>query len=174
MEIKLNLSNTEHKELIAYCNLNDFLVSDIVKKSYTTGFNIERYGLLNLDDKNVREVVKEVVVEKRVEIPVEVIKEVVKIEYVEIEKPVEVIREIQVDKIVEVQKEVFVDKQIDESLKSKLEALQLTVQKLKQDNIEKDKKISEYENIVQEIQKSQGDRKAMFLKGSNLEDNLYR
>jgi hypothetical protein len=31
MEIKLNLSNTEHKELVSYCNLNDLLVSDVVK-----------------------------------------------------------------------------------------------------------------------------------------------
>jgi len=47
MELKLNLSNTEHKELISYCNLNDILVSEVVKKSFTTGFNIERYGLLS-------------------------------------------------------------------------------------------------------------------------------
>ena len=47
MEVKLKLSNEEHKELVAYCNLNDLLISSVVKDSFTTGFNIERYGLLN-------------------------------------------------------------------------------------------------------------------------------
>ena len=102
MEIKLNLSNTEHKELVSYCNLNDLLVSEVVKKSFTTGFSIERYGLLS-DGAEVVEKVVEKIVEKRVEIPVEVEKEVIKIEYVEVIK--EVIRE--VEKIVEVPVEVI-------------------------------------------------------------------
>ena len=85
MEVKLKLSNEEHKELVAYCNLNDLLISSVVKDSFTTGFNIERYGLLNAGIQE-KQVEKEVIVEKRVEIPVEVIKEVVKIEYVDITK----------------------------------------------------------------------------------------
>jgi|688.fasta_scaffold838541_1 hypothetical protein len=80
MEIKFNLSNTEHKELVSYCNLNDLLVSEVVKKSFTTGFNIERYGLISEGAK---------VVEKEVEKIVEVIKEVEKI----VEVPVEVMVE---------------------------------------------------------------------------------
>jgi len=87
MEVKLNLSKDEHKELVAYCNLNDLLISSVVKDSFTTGFNIERYGLLNSNLAKEKVVEKEVIKEKRVEIPVEVIKEVVKIEYVEVEKP---------------------------------------------------------------------------------------
>ena len=81
MEIKLNLTNGEHKDLVSYCNLNDVLISEVVKKSFTTGFNIERYGLLNPGGNQEKEVIKEVIVEKRVEIPVEVIKEVL------VEKP---------------------------------------------------------------------------------------
>jgi hypothetical protein len=42
------------------------------------------------------------------------------------------------------------------------------------DNIEKDKKIKEYEKTIQDIQKFQEDKKAMFLRGSNLDDNLYK
>ena len=97
MELKINLTTTEHKDLLSYCNLNDLLISSVVKDSFTTGFNIERYGLLNpaktggIDEKQVE---IEVIREKRVEIPVEVIKEVVRIEYVEVEKPVEVIKEV--------------------------------------------------------------------------------
>ena len=299
MEYKLNLSSTENKDLISYCNMNDLRISEVIKKSYLEGFNIERYGLLNVGGTREKQVEKEVIVEKRVEIPVEVIKEVVKIEYVEVEKPVEkivykeIIKEVPVEKVVEIIKEVPVervienvveiikeipvekvvikdvikevpvekvvyvtdqeemntkifqkeqefeqqrkvfstktqemenifqeemskkDKELDElrhsldilrqtpplekvvevikevpveiikevviekestdiGLKSKLEAIQNTVQKLKQDNIEKDKQIMEYEKTIQEIQKFQQDRKAAFLKGSNLDDTLYK
>jgi hypothetical protein len=259
MELKINFSNTEHKDLLSYCNLNDLLISKVVKDSFTTGFNIERYGLLNpaktggIDEKQVE---IEVIREKRVEIPVEIIKEVIKIEYVEVEIPVEVIKEVIVEKIVEVIKEVPVDKVVikevikeipvekivyitdqeemkskifqkeqefeeqrrlfstkvqemenifqdkknelllkiqqleskepevrevvvekettDNSWKPKLEALQNTVQKLKQDNIDKDKKIKEYEKTIEDIQKFNNDKKALFLKGSNLDDKLYK
>ena len=263
MEYKLNLSNTENKDLISYCNMNDLRISEVIKKSYLEGFNIERYGLLSGKVGGVQEKLVEVIVEKRVEIPVEVIKEVVKIEYVEVEKPIEVIKEVQVDRIVEVIKEVPVDKIVevikevpvekivyvtdqeemnsrifqkeqefeeqrqifstktqelennfhnekkelllkiqqletkepevkeiirevevikeiviekegDSNLKPKLDALQLTVQKLKQDNIEKDKTIREYEQTIQDIQKFQDEKKAMFMRGSNLDDKLYK
>lgn len=299
MEYKLNLSSTENKDLISYCNMNDLRISEVIKKSYLEGFNIERYGLLNVGGTREKQVEKEVIVEKRVEIPVEVIKEVVKIEYVEVEKPVEkivykeIIKEVPVEKVVEIIKEVPVervvenvveiikeipvekvvikdvikevpvekvvyvtdqeemntkifqkeqefeqqrkvfstktqemenifqeemskkDKELDElrhsldilrqtpplekvvevikevpveiikevviekestdiGLKSKLEAIQNTVQKLKQDNIEKDKQIMEYQKTIEEIQKFQQDRKAAFLKGSNLDDTLYK
>jgi hypothetical protein len=293
MEYKLVLSKSENQDLISYCNLNDLRISEVIKKSYSEGFNIERYGLLNANGTQEKLVEKEVIVEKRVEIPVEVIKEVVKIEYVEVEKPIEVIKEITVEKPVEIIKEVPVervvekvvevtkeipvekivikevvkevpvekvvyvtdqeemkakifqkeqefdqqrkefstktqemenifqyemskkDKELDElrhsldilsqtppvekvvevikeipvevvkeiiiekessdnSLKPKLEALQNTVQKLKQDNIEKDKQIREYEKTIEEIQKFQQDKKAAFLRGSNLDDTLYK
>jgi hypothetical protein len=255
MEYKLNISSTENKDLISYCNLNDLRISEVIKKSYLEGFNIERYGLLNTGGIREKQVEKEVIVEKRVEIPVEVIKEVVRIEYVEVEKPIEVIKEVIVDRIVEkvvevikevpvekivyvtdqeemnskifqkeqefeeqrqifstktqelenifhnekkellskiqeletkgpevkeiireveVIKEIVIEKEGDSSLKPKLEALQSTVQKLKQDNIEKDKKIREYEQTIQDIQKFQDEKKAIFLRGSNLNDKLYK
>jgi hypothetical protein len=278
MEYKLNLSSDENKDLISFCNLNDLRISEVVKKSYLEGFNIERYGLLNVGGTQEKQVVKEVIVEKRVEIPVETIKEVVKVEYVEVpvekivevikevpiervvekivevikeipiervvEKIVEVIKEIPVEKVViqevvkevpvekivekivkvsddtqvnelllkiqqlentppkvveiikeipvdkvviqekiievikevpvEVIKEIVIEKEGDSNLKPKLDALQLTVQKLKQDNIEKDKLIREYEKTIEDIQKFQGETKAMYLKGSNLDDKLYK
>ena len=263
MEHKLNLSSTENKDLVSYCNLNDLRISEVIKKSYLEGFNIERYGLLSgkVGGTQEKQVEKEVIREKLVEIPVEVIKEVVKIEYVEIEKPVEVekivevIKEVEVEKIVEVIKEVPVDKVVikevikevpietvvtkieyicdnsetnklllkiqqletemskkdenldevrrnldialgkppvevekivevikevviekeitDNSLKPKLDALQNTVQKLKQDNIDKDKLIREYEQTIKDIQVHQQDTKALYLRGSNLDEKLY-
>jgi hypothetical protein len=274
MEIKIKLSNTEHKDLLSYCNLNDLLISEVAKKSFTTGFNIERYGLLNPGGNQEKEVIKEVVVEKRVEIPIETIKEIIQVEYIEVpvEKIIEVIKEVPVEKIVEVIKEVPVervvekivevikevpvekvvvqevikeipvekvitkteyvsdDTQINELLskiqqleemppkvvevikevpvdrviiqektievpvekivvqekivevikevvteggdKSKLDALQSTVMKLRQETLEKDKKIREYEQTIQDIQKFQEDRKAVYLSGSNLNKTL--
>jgi hypothetical protein len=246
MEYKLNLSSTENKDLISYCNMNDLRISEVIKKSYLEGFNIERYGLLNTGGIREKQVEKEVIVEKRVEIPVEVIKEVVRIEYVEVpvDRIVEIIKEVPsppvetevikyvdrevitevkvevpVEKIVyiydkkeeevvtkvetncdefllkiqelesrkpevvevikevpvEVVKEIIIEKEsTDIGLKAKLEAIQNTVQKLKQDNIEKDNKIREYEKTIEDIQKFQTDRKAAFLKGSNLDDTLYK
>ena len=246
MEYKLNLSSTENKDLISYCNMNDLRISEVIKKSYLEGFNIERYGLLNVSGTREKQVEKEVIVEKRVEIPVEVIKEVVRVEYVEVpvERIVEIIKEVPgppvetevikyvdkevikevkvevpVEKIVyvrneidseivtkvetncdefllkiqelesrkpevievikevpvEVIKEIIIEKEsTDIGLKSKLDAIQNTVQKLKLDNIEKDKKIREYEKTIEDIQKFQTDRKAAFLKGSNLDDTLYK
>ena len=226
--------------------MNDLRISEVIKKSYLEGFNIERYGLLNTGGIREKQVEKEVIVEKRVEIPVEVIKEVVMIEYVEVpvDRIVEIIKEVPsppvetevikyvdrevikeikvevpVEKIVyiydkkeeevvtkvetncdeflskiqelesrkpevievikevpvEVIKEIIIEKEsTDIGLKSKLEAIQNTVQKLKLDNIEKDKKIKEYEKTIEDIQKFQTDRKAAFLKGSNLDDTLYK
>lgn len=204
MEIKLNLSHEEHKQLVAYCNLNDKLISSVVKDSFTTGFNIERYGLLNSGVSQEKEVVKEVIVEKRVEIPVEVVKEVVKIEYVEVEKPVEKIvyatnhQEIQeIEKnfqneknelllkiqqleskqpeVREIVREVPVEiiKETSGVDKSKFDALQQTVLKLRSELLEKDKRLREYESTIQEIQNFQ-QKQGMYLKGSNLDDKLYK
>jgi hypothetical protein len=293
MEIKINLTTNEQKDLKSYCKLNELDETEIVKKSYLEGFKIEKYGLLgNTGGVQEKQVVKEVIVEKRVEIPVEVIKEVVKIEYVEVpvdrvvekiveitkevpvdrvvEKIVEVIKEVPVEKVVikevikeipietvvtkteyvsdntqtnelllkiqqlesdkqlfstktqelegQVQKfstkttemenifqdkmskkeqeldrlrqeldkqldippvekivEVVVEKEItDNSLKSKLDALQNTLSKVRQETLEKDKKIRELEQTIQEIQKFQDNKQAVYLKGSNLDDKLYK
>jgi chromosome segregation ATPase len=76
-----------------------------------------------------------------------------------------------VEKIVE----VVVEKEItDNSLKSKLDALQNTLAKVRQETLEKDKKIRELEQTIQEIQKFQDNKQAVYLKGSNLDDKLYK
>jgi hypothetical protein len=262
MEVKLKLTDNEYKDLVSFCNLNDLLLSSVVKDSFTTGYNIEKYGLLNAGPKVTEKIVEKEVI-KYVEVPKIEEKEVVKIEYVEVlkeipvekiiekervvEKPVEIIKEVPVErvvvqevikevpvekvvyvtdqeemrtkifqkeqefeeqrvkfsnkttemenifqneknnllskiqelentppKIIEVIKEVIVETKGNDDWKLKLEALQNTVQKLKQDNIEKDKKIKEYEKTIQDIQKFQEDRKAAFLRGSNLDDKLYK
>jgi hypothetical protein len=211
MEIKLNLTNGEHKDLVSYCNLNDVLISEVVKKSFTTGFNIERYGLLNSNtpQEKIVEVIKEVEVEKIVEVikeipgpstEVEVVKYVDREVIKEVEIPVEVIvtkteyvsndsklnelfgkieqlekerneflSKPPVEKIVE----VVVEREIpDNSLKPKLDALQTTLSKVRQETLEKDEKIKELENTIQELKKTQENRQAVYLKGSNLNNKL--
>lgn len=303
MEVKLNLTKEEHKDLVSYCNLNDLLISSVVKDSFTTGFNIERYGLLNAGPQ-VKEKIVEKEVVKYVEVPKIEEKEIIKIEYIEvekikevpvekiiekevikevpievmvekevlkeipvetvIEKIVEVIKEVPVEKVVvqEVVKEVPVDKivyitdqqelnekifQKDQEIhdlirkfstketesenifqkeknellrkinelenrpievrevvkeipvekivikevpvetviekivevakpsddKLKLDALQQTVMKLRQENIDKEKKIQSYEQTIQDIQKM-NEKSAVYLRGSNLDDKLYK
>ena len=96
----------------AFCELNK--IDDIdkfIKKCFTDGFNIEKYGLLGetlnegendlkIDGEQEKWVEKEVIIEKRVEVPVEVIKEVEKIVEVPVEKIVEKIVEVPVEKVV--------------------------------------------------------------------------
>ena len=96
---QIQLTTNQFKSVQEFCKLNKIEnIDEFITKCFTSGFNIEKYGLLNSGVKNEKLVEKEVIVEKRVEVPVEVIKEVVKVEYIEVEKPVE--------KIVEVIKEV--------------------------------------------------------------------
>ena len=231
MDVKLSLSNAEHKELISYCNLNDLLVSSVVKESFTTGFNIERYGLLGDSPK---EVIKEVEIIK--EVPVE--KVVTKIEYIsdntkvdelllkikqlEERKPElvevkvveyvdrEVVREVPVEKIVtkieyicdntqtnelllkiqqleqrepekvevikevpiEIVKEVIVEKMVGDDSKQKM--LEQTLQTLRSEVIQKDKKIKEMEETIESFQKFKDNVGAVYLRGSNLDEALYK
>jgi len=76
-----------------------------------------------------------------------------------------------VEKIVE----VVVEKETtDNSSKSKLDALQNTLAKVRQETLDKDKKIKELEHTIQEIQKFQENKQAVYLKGSNLDGKLYK
>jgi len=227
MDVKLKLSNAEHKDLVDYCNLNDLLISSVVKDSFTTGFHIEKYGLLNSDGVEEKQVVKEVIVEKRVEIPVEVIKEVI------VEKVVikEIIKEIPVEKVVYITdqeemktkifqkelefdqqrrlfstkteemenifqneknelllkiqqlelkepevREVEVIKEVEKTVvdNSKSQMLQETLQKIRGEGIEKDKRIKELEKQIDDIKQMDIQRGAVYLRGSNLNDTLYK
>ena len=76
-----------------------------------------------------------------------------------------------VEKIVEV---VVEKESTNNSLKPKLDALQTTLAKVRQETLEKDKKIRELEQTIQEIQKFQDNKQAVYLKGSNLDDKLYK
>jgi hypothetical protein len=76
-----------------------------------------------------------------------------------------------IEKIVE----VVVEKEKTDNLsKSKLDALQNTLAKVRQETLDKDKKIKELEQTIQEIQKFQENKQAVYLKGSNLDGKLYK
>ena len=249
MDVKLKLSNAEHKDLVDYCNLNDLLISSVVKDSFTAGYNIEKYVLLNTDQevKEVEvikevtkyievekpvEVIKEVIIEKTVEVIkevpverivekiVEVIKEVpvekvviqeiireipvevvvtkteyisdntqinellLKIQQLEDTPPriVEVIKEVPVDRVVIQEKpvEVIVEKEVIREVEktvvdnSKSQMLQETLQKIRGEGIEKDKRIKELEKQIDDIKQMDLQRGAVYLRGSNLNDTLYK
>lgn len=106
--MELNYSKIFNKKTIqsvlSFCELNEIGDTDkFIKKCFTNGFNIEKYGVLgnslNDEEKHLKtdgigekHTEIEVIVEKRVEVPVEVIREV--------EKIVEVIKEVPVEKVV--------------------------------------------------------------------------
>jgi len=91
--------------ITSYCNVNKIEdVDSFIKKCFESGYNIERYGLLektlNVDKKDLKtgivgekQVEIEVIREIRVEVPVEIIKEVEVIKEVIVEK--EVIKEVE-------------------------------------------------------------------------------
>ena len=98
----------------------------------------------------------------------EVIKEV-PVPY-EVVKEVEVIKEVTVEVPVEVVKEVLVEKQNSEDT----QRLQDTLAKIRQQNIDKDVKIKALEEEIATLKGLQQQKKAVYLKGSNLDDKLYR
>ena len=122
----------------------EYVDREVIKEVFVS--NID-----NIYDKPELEI-KEVIVEKIVE----VIKEVEKI----VEVPVEVIRE------------VIVEKETGGVDKSKLDALQSTIQKIRSENLEKDRLIKEYEKTIQEIQEFKDGKRAVYLSGSNLNKTL--
>ena len=155
-----------------YCKLNNIEnVESFIIKVLKSGFDIEKYGLLNdttpkIIEKEIekivyRDIIKEVPVVEYVE--VETIKEII----VEKEIPVEngVIKEVIVEK--EVIKDVIIEKEVIIENKEKQKALESTIQKLRNELNEKNKKIVELENVLTEI-KTVYNKPAIFLNGSDL------
>ena len=98
----------------------------------------------------------------------EVIKEV-PVPY-EVVREVEVIKEITVEVPVEVIKEVLVEKKTSEDT----QRLQETLNKLRQQTIDKDVKIKQLEEEIVSLKSLLQPQKAVYLRGSNLDDNLYK
>jgi len=175
------------KSLKEFCELNKIKdIDEFIKKCFDLGFNIEKYGLLGKNGE---------IKEKIVEVPVEVIKEIIIEKEIPVEKVVEVIKEVKVDKIIE--KEVYITdndeinkltdkiKELETELTKKVDELDIiknnnnekmlqeTLQKLRKDLLEKNKKIEELQNINKDLQVLNTQKKGFYMRGSNLNDTLW-
>lgn len=153
-----------------YCKLNNIEnVESFIIKVLKSGFDIEKYGLLNDTTPKIIEKEIEKIVYRDIK------KEVPVVEYVEVEIikeiPIEIIKEIIVEKEIPVEngviKEVIVEKEVIIENKEKQKALESTIQKLRNELNEKSKKIVELENVLTEI-KTVYNKPAIFLNGSDL------
>jgi predicted RNase H-like nuclease (RuvC/YqgF family) len=158
MEHKITLSNSEQQEIELFCKLNNITIDEVIRKSFKTGYNIEKYGLVgNLGGIEEKRVEIEVIREKRVEIPVEVIKEV------PVEKVVikEIIKEVPVEKVVTKIEYISDNEKLNElllkiqQLETEKQEFSTKINELTSDNQKFSTKITEMENIFQNNNKSQ-------------------
>jgi predicted RNase H-like nuclease (RuvC/YqgF family) len=196
MENKITLSYSEQQEVELFCKLNNITIDDLIKKSFKTGYNIEKYGLVGKTfNEGEKQLIKEVIVEKIVEVPVDrvVIKEV----------PVEKIVTIYdnnnenelSEKIVQLENEKKEFSTKIEELESKLQKfstkmtemennfqnndnsqqLQSTIQTLMKSIRDKNIEIEDLKKQLAEQQKNNDVyERAKYLRSSNLDDNLYK
>ena len=99
-------------------------------------------------------------------------KEIIK----EIEVPVEVIREVEVvtERVVEVPVEVVKEVLVEKKTSEDTQRLQETLGKIRQQVVDKDVKIKALEEEIATLKGLQQQQRAVYLKGSNLDDKLYR
>jgi hypothetical protein len=215
--IQVQFTSSQLQDIKQFCQLNDIEITELVKKCFKVGYNIEKYGLLGKTGEEQvevpvevikyvdREVIKEIPVEVVKEVPVEVIKYVDK----------EIIKEVPVEKIV-----TIYDKSDDSELLLKIQQLEVEnekfstkIQEMEEERIKFSTKIQEMENIFQNKPKEDDDKSkqlqqtiqtligrireketeinnlkeelkncgkvtsekpAVFLRNSNLGDNLYK
>jgi len=178
-----------YKDVFDYCFINGITdINSFAEKCFKQGFDIEKYGLIGEVDKVVeKEVIKEVIKEIKVEVPVEKIVEVVK--YVDKEIIKEVPVETVVEKVITVydkteenelllkiqqleneNKKISNSNEIVDDEKTKM--LQGTLQSLKKQLSLRDEKIKELENKISQLEKLTINQGAVFMKGSNLSQNL--
>ena len=158
MEHKITLSYSEQQEVELFCKLNNITIDELIKKSFKTGYNIEKYGLVgNTGGIQEKWVEKEVIQEKWVEIPVEVIKEVEKIVEVPVDRVV----------IKEVPVEVVVTKTEYISDDSKLNELLLNIQQLESEKKIFSTKIEELESELQKFSTKMTEMENIFQNNDN-------
>lgn len=188
----------DKKEIYDFCMLNGITdINKFIQDCFKQGFDIKKYGLIGDNTEKIieyvdKEIPIEVIkyVEKEVikEIPIEVIKEVekevVQTVYIEKEVPIEKIVEITkeipiyitgetqtIEKIVEKIKEVEVIKEVEKP-NEKMGMLQETLMKLRREIGDKDKTITELNNKIEQLEKLVSNTGAVYMKGSNLNQNL--
>jgi hypothetical protein len=184
------------KDVYDYCYVNQILdINSFVEKCFKQGFDIKKYGLLGktgVEEEKRAEI--EVIREIRVEVPVEVIK------YVDREVIIEVPVEKIVEKVITINeppnedeyKEIMskkdkeldelrrnldelrqtLDKPIENTDGNKLKMIESTLQNLRKELTLKNKKILELEEINKQLESIKVNSGAVFLKDSNLTQNI--
>jgi hypothetical protein len=159
----LTLNKQTQKDLTDYCKLNNIEDVEIFfQQCFKQGFDIKKYGLIGENNERVIEYIEK-------EVIVEVIKEVV------VEQKIFSTNEVIVEKIVEVPIEVekIVEKIVQvEKPNDKMGMLQETLMKLRKEIGEKDKTITELNNKIEQLEKLVSNTGAVFMKGSNLLNNI--
>ena len=152
MEHKITLSYSEQQEVELFCKLNNITIDDLINKSFKTGYNIEKYGLVGKMGG-----IQEKWVEKEVEKIVEVIKEV-PVDRVVIK---EVIKEVPVETVV-TKIEYISDKTSENELLGKIEQLEsekkifsTKIEELESEIVVFSTKMTEMENIFHDNNNSQ-------------------
>jgi hypothetical protein len=149
----------------------DKIIEVVVEKEVIK--EVEKPVEVIIEKEVIREIPVDKIIEKEIIKEVEVIKEVPvdKIIEKEIIKEIEVIKEVLVDKIIEVEKEV-IKEVTDNKTKEKMGLLQQTLQKLRQENNDKDVEINKLNDIIKELEDGLKRTGAVFLKGSNINDKM--
>jgi hypothetical protein len=151
------------KDIEKYAKINDIDdVDNFIFLCLKQGFDIKKYGLIGENNERVIEYIEK-------EVIVEVIKEVV------VEQKIFSTNEVIVEKIVQVPVEVekIVEKIVQvEKPNDKMGMLQETLMKLRKEIGEKDKTIIELNNKIEQLEKLVSNTGAVFMKGSNLLNNL--
>jgi hypothetical protein len=159
----LTLNKQTQKDLTDYCKLNNIEDVEIFfQQCFKQGFDIKKYGLIGENNERIIEYIEK-------EVIVEVIKEVV------VEQKIFSTNEVIVEKIVQVPIEVekIVEKIVQvEKPNDKMGMLQETLMKLRKEIGEKDKTITELNNKIEQLEKLVSNTGAVFMKGSNLLNNL--
>jgi hypothetical protein len=135
----------DKKEIYDFCMLNGITdINKFIQDCFKQGFDIKKYGLIGDNTEKIIEYVDK-------EIPIEVIKYVEK----------EVIKEVPIEVIKEVEKP-----------NEKMGMIQETLMKLRREIGDKDKIITELNNKIEQLEKLVSNTGAVYLKGSNISQNL--
>jgi hypothetical protein len=145
----IKLTETQKRDIQSYCKTNNIEdVEKFVKECFRQGFDVKKYGVLGDENPSKTGGVEEKWVEK------------------------EVIREIRVEVPVEVTKEVIVEKIIEKNNDDKMKMLQETLQSLRKELNLKNEKIKQLEQSLKDLESLATSKGAVFLKNSNLNENL--
>jgi predicted RNase H-like nuclease (RuvC/YqgF family) len=154
------LSEKQKKDIVGFCKLNNLSFDEFVQKCFNVGYQIEKYGTLGEDKKQVIEVEKiiekEVIIEKPVEVVIE--KEIIVYDDAKIKELTY--------KIEELTKQLEEQSQNNEPKtdSDKIQKLQNTINVFRTQLRERDNEIEQLKQTILELQDINIPTKITFLK----------